>query len=899
MKKILCISMILSMALLAGCQKENAVQEEGDSKGNTQISGNKVTISASIPKEGLTKVAFQEVDNGGGKMRLTKLSWEYTDVLTVNGNEFTVQSGSISADGSTATFVGTDPGDGPYNIVLSSKMPASIAQQTQPADGDAGNLGYSISITGANDYKNVQFSSEWASSHGSATLAVSSVLQLRALLPDAVASAVKKVIFKSSNNDAFGTGVNTITVTLTTAGTAGDDKTLDVYVALPAGLNVTLSDDMDLLVQFQCDEDKEYDKYTAYRQIANGTNFIRAGYTQYLGLDCSQIDSFANKSTANIGGSTNPYLIGDQHQMAAIALSTEKKYYILVDDIDMTGVTWSPLNPTSPFNQLIDLDGNHKTISKLSGGGLFYVFKGSAKDLTLDQFTVNNGAQRGAFAQFIQGTGNVITNVDVSNSTIQAGNQAMGGLIGKINSGSTGTPTATITNCDVTNTSVTGKASYGTGGLIGLVDSSADVTISNCTVSKVGEGSASVNNNTNNTHNVGGLIGAVSSNSTISNCAVTSVTVSGKGTVGGFVGSISNGTFTNCTTTGTATGTSNVGGFAGQISGGSLSGTRTNKNAESTCIAKGDVTGSGDNVGGFVGNATGGSFTCCDATGKVSSGGKYVGGFVGLSTGNLNCQHCRYWGTEVKTTSNEDAVCLGGFCGAITGSFTGTIRKCWVSQGSSGLAVNSTNKKARVGGFIGQIGAASDEGNTGTFTQCRAHKVTVTGGMDTGGFVGVSYVNISQSCTTGGSVTSNNTFVGGFAGYQQYKTIDYCYSTNNVTGGSGNNNYVGGMFGYAESVTVSYCYVGGVTLSGKERGSFIGSAKNGSQDHSISWIKIKWIGSNNGSSTDSTCHRYADSDDTNSRTIYYWANEYGWGSTGIWTIQTGENPTMAETETIM
>ena len=385
--------------------------------------------------------------------------------------------------------------------------------------------------------------------------------------------------------------------------------------------------------------------------------------------------------------------------------------------------------------------------------------------------------------------------------------------------------------------------------------------------------------------------------------------VEGTDQVGGFIGyhKVSGGNVNTCSSAATVKGADNVGGFVGACAGGVFKGARANANAQSSCKASGNVSGDGA-LGGFVGKAEGGSFDCCDATGTVSANATCVGGFVGESAGSLSYAHCRYWGTEVKSIySGDDDVNIGGFCGGIKEAFTGSFSKCWVSQGGSGLSINSSNSKSRVGGFVGTIGVNTNSGadNLGKIEKCRVHKATVSGGKYTGGFAGVSYVNIEQCCVTGKTdISSTKDAVGGFAGYQQFNGISYCYTLNNAKGNTSSSANVGGMVGTAKSTTIQECYVGGTTVTGKSTstGSFIGTAEFGRQDKCIAWVETGWYGNNTSGkeSTYTNCHR---KQNDSGKYVSTYANSYGW-ATSIWNVSDFSTVNkndfgLKETETIL
>ena len=615
MKRLISLAFVAVFAAFVACEKENTVSPVKEHK----------TISATIPAGGLTtRVALTQDETD---KKLIKLSWEDTDVITVNGVDFVIVPTSISADGKTADFDSgsapdpTPDGAGKYNITCSN-LPGSFSSQTQAADGSTEHLKYGVIITGADSYADVTFSEAWASQHG-ATIALSSVLRLRALLPAAIASTVKKVIFKASEDDFA--GGKTLEVTLTNPGTAGTDNILDVYATLPAAADITTSDDVDLVIQFQV-SDNENDKYTAYRKIAAGTDFIKPGAAQYIGIDCSNITSYANASNTGIGSSSNPYLIGDKYQLDYLhtAMESGTTYVKMVDDVDMTGVDWTVLNNAGSYDKVINLDGNHKTISNLAGT-MFYVFKGSVENLTLDNPSITAGSKKGAFAQFIQGTNNYLNNLDVKNVTAFAASSGpCGGLVGLVNSGSGSETTASFEDCDVTNVVV--NSSKYAGGLIGSVD--AKVILNNCTCT----GCVVANTNTNSTDaGTGGLIGKASVEVAITNCAVSKSgstgSVTGKYFTGGLVGSAVKCNISRSHADVNVTGTYYVGGLIGDMN------TTTSDVEVSECYYKGGTVSGTRYCGGLVGQKQGASYGItinnCYVTGSVTATNRYVGGLLG------------------------------------------------------------------------------------------------------------------------------------------------------------------------------------------------------------------------------------------------------------------------------
>ena len=610
-----------ALTLIPACQKD-------DSTPDSSVTKKQVTVTASIPSEGIsTRVALTQDESN---KKLIKLSWENDDEITINGEPFAIDPSSISVDGKTAEFTGNDPGLGPYTIVYSG-LPDGYAEQTQSVDGNTDHLGYSASLSDVTDYEVFSFDSDWAAANG-ATLAQSSVLRLRALLPASIAADVQKVIFKASA-DVFNGG-KTLTVSLTTPGTTGEDNELDVYATLPAG-DITLTEDMDLLIQFQV-SNAEYNKYTAYRKVAAGTRFVVSGQSQFLGIKCSNIESFANASNAGIGESAEtPYLIGDQHQMDAIhneLTAGSIRYFKLVDDIDLTGITWIPLCNGKPYTRYVDFDGNGKTICYLTNDseeaypGLFGIFNGIAKNFTIANATIvpttNSNNKGGVFASYI-GTSGItvnptVTDVVIRDSSVGSSENRMGnysgGLCGQVENDNT-----TIKKVTVTNTNVYGSwTSYGAGGVIGYVRSGGtfEKLTSDSEVSAY--------------QYVGGVIGAVnvtteSAHASISKCWYTGDVTANNRHVGGLVGG-------------------NVG------SKGTVSVT--------DCYVTGNVNGSYG--GGILGlhqpNATEATnLTNCYVTGYVK-GTFGAGGIVGNSVKDgLSVIRCMPFNSEIRSTATDNA----------------------------------------------------------------------------------------------------------------------------------------------------------------------------------------------------------------------------------------------------
>lgn len=596
----------VAIAAMAACSKEVADNAIDTGKAGTEDPGTApvemVTITATIPST-LTKVDLSQDSDPDGVIHL---KWHARDVITVKDASDPSKSATFTLkDGEEDKVTGTFSGDasalaGSTSFDISYSNLGSYAEQDQASDGDTGHLKYGVTLSGVDTYSDITFSQDWAGSNGG-TCTESSVLRLRAQLPSGMAATVQAVIFKA-DQDIFDGG-RSLKVKIDTPGDTGSDNIINVYATLPGG--VVIPAGTNLLFQFQTGAN-DYDIYTAHRLVSSATAF-QEGKVNAFKLNCPNIESYANATNTSIGTSANPYLIGDQHQMKAISLSSTKQCYQLVDSLDMTGVTWSPWNKATGYNDIVDFDGKDKSIRHLNYP-LFYVLKASTvKNLTFKDATISITGRGGVLAQFIQGTGTTVTNVDVDNVSVTA-QQYTGGLIGRINSGS-GDVAATISGCDV-NVTVSSGSENCAGGLIGCVE--YPIKLTDCSVS---------GNVSSTGQYVGGLVGYAKAGA-ISKCCYLSGTVSGASYLGGLVGVKVD------------------------------SGTLTIDNS----YVSGNVLGTEQRAGGILGDYDDAG-TCtienCYVSGSVKCD-RCVGGIVGYvrNTG-LSLVRCMPYNSEIRATSTN------------------------------------------------------------------------------------------------------------------------------------------------------------------------------------------------------------------------------------------------------
>lgn len=204
------------------------------------------------------------------------------------------------------------------------------------------------------------------------------------------------------------------------------------------------------------------------------------------------------------GSQAHPYQLStpdDLVWMAARVNAGEQKakmfqgaYFVLANDIDMTGVDYEPMGSDT------DVDNTNSTAPGFAG-----IFDG--QNHTVKNITVSKGLR--ATGLFGTVRGGTIKNVTVSNITVTYRHKWMGGLVGDMCGG-------VIENCHVTNATLgtTTPANYipayRVGGLIGLARE--NLTITGCSVK---EATLSTG------FGMGGLIGGPQNSSlTITDCEV-------------------------------------------------------------------------------------------------------------------------------------------------------------------------------------------------------------------------------------------------------------------------------------------------------------------------------------------------------------------------------------------
>lgn len=144
-------------------------------------------------------------------------------------------------------------------------------------------------------------------------------------------------------------------------------------------------------------------------------------------------------------------------------------YFRLMNDIDMSGKEWTPINLAKPYDEKIDFDGNYKTISNLkyegsNYGGMFGVLCGEVYNLNLIDAEITTDKDKSGLLCGYCGTGDAITGIVHGckiTGTLTVNNNSAGGVAGLMQGGE-------IYECDVdAKITMLGSNRYYCGGIVG------------------------------------------------------------------------------------------------------------------------------------------------------------------------------------------------------------------------------------------------------------------------------------------------------------------------------------------------------------------------------------------------------------------------------------------------
>ena len=705
------IALASAIALSAiSCAKEGEDQVNDGTK-------NKITITASLPDELVTKVKFEAGES------VIKPSWEQTDVIRIISDNGKSETYSIKEiNGKTATFEGNELEGASFTAIYPGNYETaealgnrSYTSQVQMGNGSTAHLQLNAMAAGLSDISNISFADAGAKLNGAVKLYVK--------LPEYVTSP--KEVSLSAASDLFFTD------------NAGSAKSSSLGLSLE---NVDISVDhiftaylMSSWTEAVIDAGTELTLTVKAEGVSIKKSFTVEKSVNLAGgqLNTIQLNS-ENWNTALEGAGTesDPYRLSSTRDLLAMKPALVKgqmTYFKMMNDIDMSSIeNWDPLNPKDPYDLGIVFDGGGHSLKNLKSKGQVYssffgVLYGKCYNVKFVDAEIVSASNSGAgiIGGYI-GTGGkpaIVSGVEASGIVTNAGKgQSVGGLGGNARE-------ATIENCTV-NVTVSNPMGDGvnrtaTGGVVGKTMGSA-VKIKNCVV----RGIVEITKGVNNTY-TGGIVGwQVDAGSEITGCEVYATVKSAGERVGGIVGHYQGGTLSGCKFYGEVNAASRLaGGIAGITSSASII---------ENCLSSGKIVCK-NNVGGIVGmNENTLTIRCCESSSTINVNGvDGVGGVLGLASNGKTVivEDCIFSGNMNVPTGQR----VGGIVGDLgTGS---SVRRCYVSGNITGWA--------GVGGIVGRAGGlvwnANGNGYDNTIESCIAwfDNITATRGDENGGSSGI------------------------------------------------------------------------------------------------------------------------------------------------------------------
>lgn len=690
------------MLSVISCAKESEDRVNDEPK-------NKITITASLPDELVTRVKFEAGES------VIKPSWEQTDVIRIISDNGKSEIYSIKEiNGKTATFEGNELAGSDFTAIYPGNYEAaealgqrSYTGQVQTGNGSTAHLQLNAMATELSDISNISFADAGAKLNGAVKLYVK--------LPEDVTSP--KEVSLSAASDLFFTD------------NAGSAKSSSLGLSLE---NVDISADhiftaylMSSWTEAVIDAGTELTLTVKAEGVSIKKTFTVEKSVNLAGghLNIIQLNA-ENWNTALEGAGTesDPYRLSTTRDLLAMKpalVHGQMTYFKLMNDIDMSSIeNWEPLNPKGPYDLGIVFDGGGHSLKNLKSKGKHYssffgVLYGkcyNVKFVDAEIEAIGDNSGSGIIGGYIGTAGKpgYVSDVTVSGSvTNNAAGQPVGGLCGTARE-------AEIENCKTSGLTVINNVkSESVGGLCGIMRGAtvrgceADVKV----VNNFGDGTPAGRTaaggvaGRTNTEDDKTLIDAIN---IISGCVV-------RGTV-----EITKGTSNTYT--------------------GGIVGYEVKVGAQITdCVVYATVKSAGERVGGIVGHYQGGTLSGCKFYGEVNAATQFAGGIAGITSSSSVIENCLSSG-KIVCRSN-----VGGIVGKNENSLT---IKCCVS--SSEIAIN-VGSESGVGGILG----CAINGKTVIVEDCIfSGNMNVPTGQRVGGVVGDLGTGSSvRRCYVSGNIT--------------------------------------------------------------------------------------------------------------------------------------------------
>lgn len=701
------IALASAVALSAiSCAKEGEDQVNDGAK-------KKITITASLPDELVTKVKFE------AGATVIKPSWEQTDVIRIISETGKSETYSIKEiNGKTATFEGNElegtsftaiyPGNYETAEALGNR---SYTGQVQTGNGSTAHLQLNAMAAGLSDISNISFADAGAKLNGAVKLYVKLPEYLTS--PKEVSLSADSDIFFTDNagsakNSSLGLSLENVDISV--------DHIFTAYL-MSSWTEATIEAGTELTLTVKA-EGVSIKKSFSIEKSVN----LAGGHLNIIQLNAENW----NTVLEGAGTESDPYRLSTTRDLLAMKPALVKEhmtYFKLMNDIDMSSIeNWDPLNPDSPYDLGIDFDGGGHSLKNLTSkekhySSFFGVLYGKCYNVKFVDAEIVSASNSGAgiIGGYI-GTGGkpaIVSGVEASGTiTCNGKGQSVGGLGGNARE-------ATIENCTVNvtvrNPMGDGSNRTATGGVVGKTIDSA-VKIKNCIVRGVVE----ITKGINNTY-TGGIVGWQSAaGAEITGCEVYATVKSAGERVGGIVGHYQGGTLSGCKFYGEVN-------AATQYAGG-IAGITSSESVIENCLSSGKIVCK-NYVGGIVGmNENTLAVRRCESSSTINCSDN-VGGILGISKND-------------KVATIEDCVFSGNMTagqrvGGIVGDLVkgSSVRRCYVSGTITGWC--------GVGGIVGRAGGlvwnANGNGYDNTIESCIAwfDNITATRGDENGGSSGI------------------------------------------------------------------------------------------------------------------------------------------------------------------
>lgn len=756
MRRYIDMFALVSLAALSviSCAKESDDQVNDGTK-------NKITITASLPDELVTRVKFEAGES------VIKPSWEQTDVIRIISETGKSETYSIKEiNGKTATFEGNELEGSNFTAIYPGNYETaealgqrSYTGQVQTGNGSTSHLQLNAMATGLSDISNISFADAGAKLNGAVKLYVK--------LPEYVANP--KEVSLSAASDIFFTD-NAGTAKSSSLGLSLENVDISVDHIFTAYLmsswtEASIDAGMELTLTVKAEGVSIKKSFTVEKSVN-----LAGGHLNIIQLNAENW----NTALEGAGTESDPYKLSTTRDLLAMKpalVHGQMTYFKLMNDIDMSSIeNWDPLNPDGPYDLGIVFDGGGHSLKNLKSKGKHYssffgVLYGkcyNVKFVDAEIEAIGDNSGSGIIGGYIGTAGKpgYVSDVTVSGSvTNNAAGQPVGGLCGtareaeiencktsgltvinNVKSESVGglcgiMRGATVRGCEA-DVKVVNNFGDGTpagrtaaGGVAGRTNTEDDKTlidainiISGCVV----RGIVEITKGTSNTY-TGGIVGyEVKVGAQITDCVVYATVKSAGERVGGIVGHYQGGTLSGCKFYGEVN-------AATQFAGG-IAGITSSESTIENCLSSGKIV-CGTSVGGIVGkNENSLTIKCCESSSEIAinvNNVSGVGGILGVAVNDkaVNVEDCIFSGRVNVPTGQR----VGGIVGDLgTGS---SVRRCYVSGNITGWA--------GVGGIVGRAGGlvwnANGNGYDNTIESCIAWfgNITATRGDENGGSSGI------------------------------------------------------------------------------------------------------------------------------------------------------------------